>query len=174
MPRSSFVYLVNGHHGSIDFSCISVHLGKTMRKGWNNWACLAWRREASGETSLQPFRPLKRVYKKDGDRHLVELVVIKQGVNLRHFLWWAWWNLGTDCPERWWVLCFWKHARSGGIGLWAIWSGWRCPCSLQGSCTRWPLKIPSSSNYSMISAGWIASVFYNGSPETEELLGSIF
>lgn len=31
-PRSSFVYLVNEYHGCIDFSCISVHLGKTMRK----------------------------------------------------------------------------------------------------------------------------------------------
>jgi len=25
-----------------------------MRKGWGNWACLVWRREGSGETSLWP------------------------------------------------------------------------------------------------------------------------
>ena len=26
-------------------------------------------------------------------------------------------------------------------GLWAIWSSWRCPCSLKGVWTRWPLKV---------------------------------
>ena len=34
--------------------------------------------------------------------------------------------------------------------LWATWSSWRCPCSLQGGWARWPLKVPSSPNYSMI------------------------
>lgn len=82
--------------------------------------------------------------------------------------------MGTDCPGRWWMLWSWKHAKSGGMGLWAIWSRRRCPCSLQGSWTRWPLKILSSSNKSMISASRIASKFYNGCPEIEELLGSRF
>jgi len=26
----------------------------------------------------------------------------------------------------------WRHSRSGWMGLWAIWSGWRCSCSWQG------------------------------------------
>jgi len=32
----------------------------------------------------------------------------------------------------------------------ATWSSWRCPCSLQGSWTRWPLKVPSNPRHSMI------------------------
>ena len=44
----------------------------------------------------------------------------------------------------------WKHSRSGWTGLWATWSGWRCPCLLQGGWTRWPLKVPMNPNYSML------------------------
>ena len=36
------------------------------------------------------------------------------------------------------------------MGLWASWSSRKCPCSLQGSWTRWLLRVPSSSNCSMI------------------------
>ena len=43
----------------------------------------------------------------------------------------------------------WKHSRSGLMALWGTWSGWRCPCSLQGVWTRWSVKIPSNPNYSM-------------------------
>ena len=32
----------------------------------------------------------------------------------------------------------------------STWSSRRCPCSLQGSCARWPLKVPSNSSTSMI------------------------
>ena len=35
-------------------------------------------------------------------------------------------------------------------GLWAAWSSCRCPCSLQESWTRWPLRVPSNSNDSVI------------------------
>ena len=44
----------------------------------------------------------------------------------------------------------WKHSRPGWTGLWATWSSWRCPCSLQGAGTRWPLKAPSNPNHSGI------------------------
>ena len=30
----------------------------------------------------------------------------------------------------------WKHSRPGWTGLWTTWSGWRCPCSLQGDWAR--------------------------------------
>jgi len=33
----------------------------------------------------------------------------------------------------------WKHSRPGWMGLWGTCSSWRCPCSLQGGWTRWPL-----------------------------------
>ena len=34
-------------------------------------------------------------------------------------------------------------------GAVSTWSGYQCPCSLHGSWTRWPLKVPSNSNHSM-------------------------
>lgn len=34
----------------------------------------------------------------------------------------------------------WRHSRPGWTGLWETWSSRRCPCSSQGSWTRWPLK----------------------------------
>jgi len=40
----------------------------------------------------------------------------------------------------------WGHPRSGWMGLWATWSRCRYPCSLQGSWSRWPLRVPSNSN----------------------------
>lgn len=50
----------------------------------------------------------------------------------------------------------WKHSRSGWTRLWAIWSGWRSSCSLQGGWTGWPLKVPSNPKYSVIV--WHASL----------------
>ena len=44
----------------------------------------------------------------------------------------------------------WKCSRSGWTGLWATWSTWRCSCSLQTGWTRWPSKVPSNPNLSMI------------------------
>ena len=35
-------------------------------------------------------------------------------------------------------------------GHWAPWLSCRHPCSLQGSWTRWPLRVPSNSNDSVI------------------------
>lgn len=49
----------------------------------------------------------------------------------------------TGCSEGWWMSHLWRLSRSGGTGLWATWYGWRCPCSVQGVWTRWPLKVPS-------------------------------
>ena len=54
------------------------------------------------------------------------------------------------CPERWWMPHPWKHPRSGWMGLRATWSRCRCPCSLQGRWTRWPLRDSSNSNEYMI------------------------
>ena len=59
------------------------------------------------------------------------------------------WNPGPGCPERWSMPHPWKHSRPGWTGLWATWSCWRCPCSLQGVWTRWSLKVLSNPNYSM-------------------------
>ena len=35
-------------------------------------------------------------------------------------------------------------------GVLSIWLSCGCPCSLQGSWTRWPLKVPSNSKHSVI------------------------
>ena len=50
----------------------------------------------------------------------------------------------------------WTHSRSGWTGLWATWSTWRCPCSLQEGWARWPLSVPSKPNYPMIP--WVIIV----------------
>jgi len=35
-------------------------------------------------------------------------------------------------------------------GLWATWSSWRWPWSLQGGWARWPLKVLFNPKHSMI------------------------
>ena len=44
----------------------------------------------------------------------------------------------------------WRQSRSRWTELWATWCSCRCPCSLQGIWTRWPLRVPSNSNNSMV------------------------
>ena len=51
-------------------------------------------------------------------------------------------STGTGCPEMWWMPYPWKLPQQG-CTTW-------CQCSLQGSWTRWPLKVLSSSKGSMI------------------------
>jgi len=48
------------------------------------------------------------------------------------FLPWGWWDTGTGCSERLWRPHLWKYSRPGWKGLWATWSSWSCPWSLQG------------------------------------------
>jgi len=43
------------------------------------------------------------------------------------------------CPDK-------THSRLGWMRLWATWSSWRCPCSLQRGWAKWPLKNPSNPN----------------------------
>jgi len=50
------------------------------------------------------------------------------------------------------------------------WSSCRCPCSLQGSCTRWPLRISFNSNDSMIV--WYELKITRMRSDTKELYGS--
>jgi len=50
----------------------------------------------------------------------------------------------------WWMSHPWRHSRSGWTRHWATSSSCRCPCSLQGSWTRWPLRVLSNSNDPMI------------------------
>jgi len=46
----------------------------------------------------------------------------------------------------------WKHSRPGWTTIWATWSSWRYPCSLQVDWVRWPLKVPSNPKHSMITS----------------------
>jgi len=63
---------------------------------------------------------------------------------------WGWWGNGTGCPEVWLVLHPWRLSRQGWTRLWATWWSCGCPCSLQGSCRGWPIKVPAISKHSMI------------------------
>ena len=63
---------------------------------------------------------------------------------------WGWWNTGTGCSEKLWMPRLWKHSRTGWTGLWATWSSWWCPCSLQGGLDYLTFKGPFQPNYSMV------------------------
>jgi len=49
-----------------------------MKKGWENWTCLVWRREGSGETSLQPSSAGKELTSRRGTIFLHRQIVIGQ------------------------------------------------------------------------------------------------
>jgi len=51
-----------------------------MRKGWESWGCLPWRREGCGETSEQPFSNWRVPIGKLGKIFSAGLVEIGQGV----------------------------------------------------------------------------------------------
>ena len=44
----------------------------------------------------------------------------------------------------------WRHSRPGWTRLWTAWFSCGYPCFLQGSCTRWLLKVLSSFKDSVI------------------------
>jgi len=88
---------------------------------------------------------------------------------------------GTGCPERCWMPHPWRHSHSGWMGPWPTWCSCRCACSMQGSWTRWPLKVPSNSNDSMIqwylhqflAALWEGNLLKRHSKRQEFVWGSI-
>jgi len=53
-------------------------------------------------------------------------------------------------PKMWWILCLWRHSRSGWTVFLAPSASCRFPCSLQGSWTGGPVKVPSNLKNSMI------------------------
>jgi len=55
----------------------------------------------------------------------------------------------------WWMPFPWRLSVWGWIRLWATWPNCECLCSLQGSWTRLPLKVPSNSKDLMILWLWI-------------------
>ena len=48
-------------------------------------------------------------------------------------------------------------------GALSTWWSCRCPCSVQGSWTRWPLRVPSNSNDAMIPLSWELKFLTNSS-----------
>ena len=50
-----------------------------VKKGWGNWACLAWRREGTGETSLWPSSTWRENINRKGNDCLRGWIVIGQG-----------------------------------------------------------------------------------------------
>ena len=115
-----------------------------MRKGWGHWACLAWRREGCGETSLWPSSTWRESINRKGNGCLRGWTVIGQeGMVLywdgrfrldirRKFSTQRVMTHWTGCPRRLWMPHPWRHSRPGWMWLWAAWSaGWR-PCTQQG------------------------------------------
>jgi len=54
---------------------------KAMKKSWGGWACSAWRKEGSGETSLQPFSTWGELInrRESESKFLHHLIVIGRG-----------------------------------------------------------------------------------------------
>ena len=71
-------------------------------------------------------------------------------IQRKSLLQWGRWATGSGWTEMWLTPCHWRHSRRDWTRLWAAWSICGCPCSLQGSWTRWHLKVPSNSKRSMI------------------------
>lgn len=65
-------------------------------------------------------------------------------------LWLHWWWWRCTCLIFPGISHPWKYSGSDWTRFWAIWSSWRSPCSLQGGWAKWPLKVLSKPNYSMI------------------------
>ena len=70
----------------------------------------------------------------------------------KNLLHWGWWGTGTGCLKMWLLPHPWTLWRWGWIRPWATWYNCTCVCSLQGSWTGWPLKVPSNLKDSMILA----------------------
>lgn len=72
---------------------------------------------------------------------------------LRHSGGTQWWYTETHSEAQWsperWISHPWMHSRLGGMGLWAPDPTVGVPLHCKG-WTRWPLRVPSSWNSSMI------------------------
>ena len=62
-----------------------------------------------------------------------------------------------------------ERSKSGRTGLRATWCSCRCPCSLQGSWTRWPLRVQVIQFYDIFSL--MISVIHWG-PWSDQNLGA--
>ena len=110
---------------------------------------------------IAAFQYSKGAYKKDGDRLFIRVCYNKtrgNGLKLKEG------RFRLDIRKKFFMVSVvehWHRLLSEVVDapsletfkvreLWATWSSWRCPCSLQGGWTRWPLKAPSNLNYSMI------------------------
>ena len=96
-------------------------------RGWGSWVCSAWRREGSGETSLQPSSTWRELISRKGSNFLHGPIVIglKEGrfrldVRKKFFIQRAVrpWHC---CPELW-VPHPWRYPKPW-VGLWAAWAG---------------------------------------------------
>jgi len=75
-----------------------------LMKGWRIWACLAWRREVSGETSLWPFSTWREHINRRGTSCLRGWMTVGQGGMV--FNWdrggLGWILGGSFSPRGWW------------------------------------------------------------------------
>ena len=112
---------------------------------------------------IAAFQYLKRAYNKSGDGLFRRIwsdrtrgngFKLKEGrfrLDMRKkFFVWGWRGTRTGCPEKLWLPPPWKCSRPGRMGLWATWSGGRCPCPWQGSWNYTVFKVPCNPNCSVI------------------------
>jgi len=129
--------------------------------GWELGLCSPEKRRLWGDLKVA-FQYLKGRYKKEGDRLFGKVSCdrtrgndfkLKEGrfrpdirkrfLTMRLMRHWNKWprEKGTLSLET---------LKAGWLRFWVIWSSCGCPCSLQGSWTRWHLRVPPNWHDSMI------------------------
>ena len=143
-----------------------------VRKGWDSWGCLDSRRESSGENFLQPFSTWRSLVRKDGENLFSRACCDRgNGFKLREG------RFRLDIKEEFY------YSEDGETLEQVVQRGGRCPipgniqgqvgggseqpglvedvpAHCRGCWSRWPLKVPSNPNRSMILWVYDSLVFH--------------
>jgi len=132
-----------------------------VRKGWDSWACLGWRREG-WEGISQMLKSIWRMgVKRMGPNSFQWCPATGQGAmgtnwSIGSSVWtwgrtsspWGWRSTGTGCPGRLWSLLLWRYWRPTWKRSCTACCRW--PCFGRRVWTKWSPEVPSNPYYSVI------------------------
>ena len=127
-----------------------------IRKGWEIWDCVVWRRLREDHVDTHPLDICK--HSVDGIRLFSVMPsdwTRDSGHRMEHRkLQWEWWGAGTGCPESLWMPGPQRCTRPCWMGSWAAWSSIKCadcwPCLWQGVWRFMIFEVPSNPGHSLI------------------------